>query len=280
MALPGRPHAGKTAGDLVEWLASEVGPRLSEETEVIAHGGTALTLLGLKGSTKDVDLGFRTREYLDRFVRALEELGYRRIADMRSRPTEIFLRFRSPGHVIDLVDLRYPTWNNWRLTEALLRGAVVLRFGTLRLVRLDPEAIFLFKTYPLRDADLEDLRGVIDRASVDQARVIALFDEQDGLHRADLAREDIEHEPLFNILQLRVRFAGSCDLLGARYRAAVPRIARHAREKFRELRLRRTLPRLVSLLRDPDRLVDWDEIVGGDADGLRARLGGDRAGPG
>jgi len=40
--------------DLMEWLA-EVDGRLKKETEVIAVGGTAMTLLGLKPSTQDVD---------------------------------------------------------------------------------------------------------------------------------------------------------------------------------------------------------------------------------
>ena len=280
MAVPGRDRPVLTGRDLGTWLRREVSPRLPRETEVVAHGGTALTQLRLKASTKDVDFGFRARGDFDRFVAALESAGYRITRDFRPNPQETYLRLERSGASVPAVDVRFPTWNNWRLTDLVLRRARVISQGRVRVVLPDRDAMFLFKMYPLRQTDVDDLRGVIDRSPPDEARIIALFDEQDGIHRADLAREDIEHKPLFNILELRVRFAGSCDLLGARYRAAVPRIARHARVKFRELRLRRTLPRLVSLLQDPNRLVNWNEVVGGDADRLRARLGGDRAGPG
>src|SRR5947199_164871 len=131
MAAPDSLLRLKTAGDLQIWLA-EMGNRAVSSTELMAHGGTALTLLGLKVSTKDV--------------------------------------------------------------------------------------VFLFKTYPLRDSDLDDLRGIVDRSALDQVRIVDLFDEQDRLWRQELERSDLEYEPLIDLLNLRTRFAGSFQLIGAAYR--------------------------------------------------------------
>lgn len=279
MAAPTRPVQPKSAVDLTRWLAREVSPRLEEETEAIAHGGTALTLLGIKPSTKDMDFGFRTREALDRFSQALQALGFTATADLRPIPAEVYHRFENPSSPVDVVDLRFPTWNSWRLTGAILGRAVVLPLGKVRLVRPNRDAVFLFKTYPLRDTDLDDLRSVIDVDPPDEGRVIALFDDQDELHRRNLLEEDVALEPLFLLLHLRTRFAASVELLGPRYRAKIPRIARHARRKFSELRLAWSLSRLIKEMRGEERPLSWDRILGNRTEPLRRRLARERPTP-
>lgn len=136
----------------------------------------------------------------------------------------------------------------------------------------DRDAVFLFKTYPLRETDLEDLRAIIDRSRPNQRRVIRLFDEQDGLNRAELNQADVTYEPLFNILNLRARLAGSLSLLGDRHRGKVKQLADYSRRKFKEVGLPIVLGALVKRLRDSDRIVDWDDIIGVDGDALRKRL--------
>ena len=265
-------HRPKSVTDLQLWLGQEVAGTLREDTELIAHGGTALTLLGLKDSTKDVDISFRTKEDFDRVVTTLERLGYERTADLRPTPRETQFRYENPSSPVDVVDIRYPTWNNWRLTKKVLEEARAIPHGRVRLVLLDRDAIFLFKTYPLRDTDLDDLRTIIERSLPNAARVIQLFDEQDRLHRAELGREDIEYEPLFHIVNLRVRYAASLHLIGKAYAARIPRIDDHAQLRFRQLKLRQHLPELLKVLRDPASVPNWDGILGKDIERLRQRL--------
>ncbi|OGS50852.1 MAG: hypothetical protein A3K65_06260 [Euryarchaeota archaeon RBG_16_68_12] len=269
MAAPARLPIN--ARDLVRWLAEDVAPALPGDTEVVAHGGTALTLRRLKPATKDMDFGFRTRADFERFASALSAIGYRVTRDFRPNPREVYLRLERPDGPVGEVDLRFPTWNNWRLTDAVLGRADILSFGRARVVLPSREAIFLFKTYPLREADLDDLRAVLDVSPPNQDAVIALFGEQDGIHRRELMA-DVDHEPLFRLVELRTRFAGSFALLGRSYRARVPRVAKHAGERFRQLRLGVSLGDLLALLRDPERLVDWDDVLGDDAERLRRRL--------
>ena len=168
------------------------------------------------------------------------------------------------------MDVRFPTWNNWRVTPALLKRAVILPFAKLRVVRLDRDAIFLYKTYPLRATDIDDLKTILTNGAPDQSRVIDLFDEQDGIHRSELP-EDTTHEPLFNILELRVRFAASLQLLGPLRRKEIPHIARHATRRFQDLHLHRSLEDLIDILRTSE-LVSWDNIVGTGFGPLRNRL--------
>jgi len=272
MAAPRSGFRLKSVADLQIWLQRDIGSRLQDETELVAHGGTALTLLGLKEASKDVDFAFRTKDDFDRLVALLRRIGYRVTMDVRPIPGEVLLRLENPSSVIDVVDLRFPTWNNWRLTQRVLEAGQIIPRGKARLVLPDRDAVFLFKTYPLRETDLEDLRTIIDRSRPNQRRVIGLFEEQDGLHRIELRQANVSYEPLFNILNLRARFAGSLSLLGERHRGKVKQLAQFSLRKFEELGLLISLDALVHRIRDPDRIVDWDEIIGADEDDLRKRL--------
>ncbi len=272
MAAPGSGFRLKSVADLQIWLQRDIGSRFTDETELIALGGTALTLLGLKESSKDVDFGFRTKADFDRLVAVLRRIGYRATMDLRPSPGEVLLRLENPSSLVDVVNLKFPTWNNWRLTHRVLEAARIIPRGKARLVLLDRDAVFLFKTYPLRETDLEDLKTIIDRSRPNQRRVIRLFGEQDGLNRVELNQANVAYEPLFNILNLRARFAGSFSLLGDRQRGKVKQLVEFSRRKFKELGLPIALGALVKRLRDSDRIVDWDDIIGIGGDALRKRL--------
>ena len=270
MATPPDRVRPKTAADLLGWLERDLSPHLDRETRAIAHGGTALTLLGIKDSTKDVDFAFQSQDAFDRFARVLKSLAFERRRDIRASPKEVYQRFENPSAIVDVVDMRFPTWNNWRVSKAVLKKPVILRFGNLRVVRLDRDAIFLYKTYPLRETDIDDLKTILTNGAPDESRVITLFNEQDGIHRSELSKDTV-HEPLFNILELRVRFAASLDLIGPIPRRNIPRIARLAKRRFLELRLRQSLKGMIGILRNSD-LVPWDNIVREDFTHLRSRL--------
>lgn len=262
MAATNRRGQGISASDLTSWIKEQVSEVIEDETETIAHGGTALTLLGVKGYTKDVDFGFRLREDFDRFSQALKRMGYEIAFDSQPGRGEVFVRLESPPNIIDVVDLRFPTWNNWRLTGAVLNRAISIPLGRVSVIRPDVSALFLFKTYPLREIDLDDLRSIIHEGGLDEARVVTLFDEQDETYRQELMESEIEYEPLINVLEMRARFACSLASIREREVRTIPAIARHARAKFEELDLELDLGEFLRLVRSETELVDWDRLVG------------------
>lgn len=262
----------KTLEDLLSWLEHRIAPVVRAPTELIAHGGTALTLLRRKRATHDVDFGIRDRAHFERFREALESRGYKVQWDLRASPREALVRLRNPADPVDLVDLRHPTWNNWRVTPLILRGAARLHFGELELVCPVAETIFLFKTYPLRESDLDDLRGILAGPGLDEPRVLALLEEQDRTHRRELFREDLPWESLYLLLDLRCRFAASLALLGDVARVKVPRLREAARQRYRDLGLSIPLPRMIGLLRSAETGVDWEKVLGGEMETLRSRL--------
>ena len=48
----------KNATTLILWLQNRISKYLQRKVTTYAHGGTALSLLGIKESTKDVDFSF------------------------------------------------------------------------------------------------------------------------------------------------------------------------------------------------------------------------------
>ncbi len=65
---------------------------LKKKVHLIACGGTALTLLGIKASTKDVDLLVPVEKEYDYLIKTLEQLGYRSVTGTGwQRPSESFI---------------------------------------------------------------------------------------------------------------------------------------------------------------------------------------------
>lgn len=265
------PGSQKTAADLQLWL-DRAGQLVEIETELIAHGGTSLSLHGIKESTKDVDFGVRREDDFRRFGDMLRTAGYELRRDFRPRATEVYQRWRNPAEVVDVVDLRHPTWNAWHMTERILRGARILPSGRIRLVLPELETVFLFKTYPLRDTDLDDLQRTLLRTSLNEARLIECYDEQDRLYRQQFLSDEVEYEPVLNVVELRSRVAASLELLGTDHSQRIPEFHAHVRRKFRELRLDLTLVDLAALIRETETAVDWDRVLGKELEAIRKRL--------
>lgn len=278
MAVPGEPTSKKTAADLSLWLKEEVGPFISISTNAIPHGGTALSLLGLKDSTKDVDFGFALKEDFERFRDVLTKLGFSVDFDFMPLPNERLTRMTNPRSVIDVVDLRFPTWNRWRMTNLVLRKSLVIPYGSLTITLLDKNATFLFKTFPLRDTDLYDLKTILSRSQIDESRVVALFKEQDLIHRKALYDPKVEYEPLINVLELRTRMAGSLLLLEPAYKNTVQSLSIFASARFSELELNEPLSDLVADIRNSVVPISWDKVVGEDWEVLRTKLRPEGAG--
>ncbi len=270
MATP-EPTQQITAADLTRWL-EDIGRSLLERTEVIAHGGTALTLLGVKESTKDVDFGFRDREDFERFSAVLKDAAYEMRREFSPLPGETYRRWRNQAQVVDVVDLRYPTWNRWRITRTILGRALMIPRGQVVLVRPGVEAAFLFKTYPLRDTDLDDLRKTLQKRELKDDELIELYDEQDRIVRSEFLKDDVIHEPVLSLVEMRARVAASLDLLPRLYSEMIPAFHNHVQSKFEELRLASSLGDLTRLFRDEEIVINWDQILGKLLEEIRSEL--------
>ena len=79
---------------------------IKRKVRLVACGGTAMTLLGVKESTKDVDFMVPDLKEYDYLIRILKDLGYREINSTRfQRENEIFVFDLYRGNKIHTTEL-------------------------------------------------------------------------------------------------------------------------------------------------------------------------------
>ena len=238
----------KNATTLILWLQDRISKYLDRTVETFAHGGTALTLLGIKESTKDVDFSFTDRNDFDTVARTLTKMGYNMTIDSQHGQRSRFVRLEKVSEDGDVIDLHWPYWNNWRITELVLENSTQNTYGKFLLHLLDKNAIFLFKTYPTRASDIDDLSSIIDKNHLDQDRLISLLDEQDKMNRRALSVDTSDYDPLRTIIELRMRTSISLHLLGRSYYEKVKFFGAFADGIFSDLRLGVSRTRIAEFL--------------------------------
>ncbi len=116
--------------------------RLPHKILLVAVGGTAMTMLGIKASTKDIDFNIPEKKDYEEFVRLYKAI--------------------SPGVAIDY----YP--NNTVFTEVLPEDYLSIasdyksNFENIRIKVLNPVDIVCSKISRCDEADIEDIKSCIE----------------------------------------------------------------------------------------------------------------------
>ena len=148
-----------TEAELTEAL-NEIGSNLERKISIYLLGGCAMTFIGRKAATKDVDLVLTSTEDVKALSYAAEQAGFHYVQELPEEydalgawvimeneagmRLDVFDRQVSHGLIID-EDMR---------KRAGLYGS----FGNLDVYLMSNEDIFLFKGITERESDLEDLR--------------------------------------------------------------------------------------------------------------------------
>lgn len=122
---------------------------LKRKVRLIACGGTAITLLGIKESTKDIDLIVPIEKEHDYLLKILSELGYRNASGWGWA--------RDDGFIFDL--FRGKRVHTTELLESPLekgKHALVKEYSYLYLGVLNPYDIIITKLFRATQIDVED----------------------------------------------------------------------------------------------------------------------------
>jgi hypothetical protein len=122
---------------------------LKRKVRLIACGGTAMTLLGIKESTKDIDLIVPVEKEHDYLVNILPELGYRNASGCGWA--------RDDGFIFDL--FRGKRVHTTELLESPLekgKHALIKEYGHIYLGVLNPYDIIITKLFRAAQIDIED----------------------------------------------------------------------------------------------------------------------------
>jgi hypothetical protein len=148
-----------TEADLTKAL-SDAGSKLERKISGYLIGGCAMTFMGRKVATKDIDILFRSADDAKDFVRAMQLIGFRPVKRLSSRYDAL-----GAFAILENSDeMRFDVFDRQVCKALQLSGSMKERarlyrgFDNLDVYVMSPEDIFLFKGITEREADLDDMR--------------------------------------------------------------------------------------------------------------------------
>lgn len=157
---------------------ARIGDGLDKELTVFLIGGGAMAFRDLKDATKDVDLVVQDDGTFQRFVDALEELGYEAVEE----PDEEYDALGATAILENDDGCRFDIFHR-QVADKLIfsngmadRSGSLIEEGDLEVRIASEEDIFLFKSVAGRTTDLEDMTTLV-QTGLDQDAVL------DELHR-------------------------------------------------------------------------------------------------
>lgn len=150
---------------------SEVERSLEGPVKLVGAGGTALTLLGVKPSTIDIDFT-GPKDSIAAFRAALEKTPHGFKVDLWA-DGQVFSQFLPADY--------------------LKRSRAIRRIGRISLRALDPVDIVVTKAGRLDDRDERDIRDCARHFKLTKAKVLARAAEVEYAGREERYRERIEY---------------------------------------------------------------------------------------
>ncbi len=152
-----------TQEDLTKALA-DVGSKLGRRIKAYLIGGCAMTFMGRKVATKDIDVVFCTTKDTKDFVAAMQLTGFKHVRNVAG-PYSALGAF---AIMEDSNQMRFDVYDRQVCRALELSGGMQARarpyqkFGNVDLYLMASEDIFLFKGITEREADLDDMRTLAE----------------------------------------------------------------------------------------------------------------------
>ena len=145
-----------------------ISKKLPRKITVYAIGGTAITFMGLKDTTLDMDLVFENESDKDIFKETIKFLGYREIDPIkiygtrRNQPEMLTLdNERFDLFVVNVIDFVFSDSMQERATE-------IHQFDDKLMLKVaDPHDIILMKCATERVKDMDDARKIINNKKIE-----------------------------------------------------------------------------------------------------------------
>jgi len=148
-----------TEADLTAAL-TRIGSKLRRKTSAYLIGGCAMTFMGRKVATKDIDVVFSSAEEAKDFMSALRSTGFDSILE----PANEYDALGATAIMEDNRHMRFDIFDRQvcsalELSSSMKSRARLYRsFGNLDVFLMSAEDIFLFKGITERETDLDDMR--------------------------------------------------------------------------------------------------------------------------
>lgn len=155
------------AEELFDLLRS-ISKFIERKIRMYALGGTALTILGIKASTRDIDMNIDSREEYDHICRIFMDLGFNRAGTYRWTAQE--------GLAFDLF------WGSSILGTNLLSDCLdqakhIGSFGNIELYTLSLYDIIISKLARGDPRDFDDIKSVFKKEEIDLNKLVGRYKE-------------------------------------------------------------------------------------------------------
>ena len=140
-------------------LLGQIETKLDNPINLYALGVTALTILNIKNSTRDVDFNIETKKHYQIFIRTLEDLGF------ESKNNNI--RWVSQEGIA--FDLFYGSniLGTDLLPDCLSKSRFIKKIGKVSIYTLSFEDIIISKLARSDERDLEDIKTIFENEKID-----------------------------------------------------------------------------------------------------------------
>lgn len=150
--------------DLIQALDA-IGSKLTKKLRINLIGGCAMTFIGAKVATKDIDVVLRSTEDVKLLVKAMEDTGFSHVEKLGKEYWALgawVIMERDDGMRFDVFDRQ--VCGALEISGGMESRAKQYKiFGNLDIYLMSSEDIVLFKGITDREDDLDDMRILIER---------------------------------------------------------------------------------------------------------------------
>ncbi|HLC71789.1 MAG TPA: DUF6036 family nucleotidyltransferase [Candidatus Nanoarchaeia archaeon] len=153
------------AKELFELLES-ISTFVEEKVQMYALGGTALTILGIKPSTLDIDINIDSSKQYNYLCKVFGQIGFKRMGTIRWLTQE--------GLVFD-VFYGSNILGTELLPDCLEQSKFIRSFGLMELYTLSPYDIIISKLARGDERDFNDIRRILEKEKIDLRTLILRY---------------------------------------------------------------------------------------------------------
>lgn len=150
--------------DLISALG-EIGAKLKKKTQIYLIGGCAMTFMGAKAATKDIDVVVTSVKEARNLVKAMEDAKFARVNKLTKEYEALdatVVMERADKMMFDIFARK--VCGKLEIDDKMQSRATFYRtFGNLDVYLMSGEDIFLFKGVTERTADLDDMLIFVQR---------------------------------------------------------------------------------------------------------------------
>ncbi len=149
-------------------LLESISKYVDREIRIYALGGTALTILGIKKSTIDIDINIENQKDYEYICGIFNQIGFEKKGSIRWITQE--------GLAFDVFHSNKILGTNL-LSDCLDRAQYIRSFGELKLYALSLEDIIISKLARGDVRDFEDIKSILKKKNIDVNGLVERYKE-------------------------------------------------------------------------------------------------------